>query len=89
MKTILKLFLIIALLVSTSGCVSYRVIQTARGDPNTQLGIYDRSLPHGDPHPTYYAFLLVSVPFDTATLPLQAIGYGLFALWLSQAGNMH
>lgn len=38
MKTILKLFLIVALLASMSGCMSHRVIQTARGDPNTQLG---------------------------------------------------
>lgn len=88
MKAIVKLFFIVALLASMSGCMSYRVIQTAKGDPNTQLGIHDPELPRGEPHPSYYGFLLVSVPFDAVTLPLQRIGYGLFALWLSQ-GKMH
>src|SRR5258705_13934800 len=59
-----------------------------KGDPNTQLGVYDQTLPHGEPHPSYYAFLLATVPFDAVTLPFQAIGYRLFSWWTPH-GEMH
>jgi hypothetical protein len=81
-KTILNLFLLV-MLISSSGCISRGLIQTARGKPTDDVFVVAAEAPDGKPHPEYYPFLIATVPLDAATLPFQAIGYGLMAIFMS------
>ena len=68
MKTIIGL-LLIALLVSTNGCMTNATIQGAEGH---HAGWSDAP-PASTPHPAYYALLPLTIPLDIATCPIQAI----------------
>ena len=94
-KTILNLLMILALVPGTSGCMSSALVRAARGHPNQSFGVSnrpasDQPLPDAEPepHPSYYAYLILTVPFDAVTLPFQAIGAGLFALFIAGQGHM-
>ena len=79
---ILNLFLLV-MLVSSSGCISRGLIRTAQGKPTDDPFVTATEAPDGKRHPEYYPFLLATVPLDAATLPFQAIGYGLMAWFMS------
>ena len=89
MKRILKCLFAATMLVTANGCASYAIVQKAKGNPNTSLLVNDPTAPLGEPHPSYYGFLLATVPFDAVTLPLQGIGIGLTALVFAGAKDMH
>ena len=67
MKTIVGL-LLIALLVSTNGCVTHATVERAKGHQ-----LYWSDAPDNTPHPAYYGFLPLTIPLDIATCPIQAI----------------
>ena len=65
MKTITSL-LLISLLVSSNGCMTYCTVKRAKGE---QIGWSDA--PDERRHPAYYCFVPLTVPFDIATSPIQ------------------
>ncbi len=67
MKTIIGL-LLIALLLSTNGCMTNATVQRAKGQQ-----LYWSDAPDNTPHPAYYAFLPLTIPLDIATCPIQGI----------------
>ena len=80
MKACIGSLLLIALLVSSNGCMTYNAVQHAKGeqpDVSLSLGGYEKA-PDGKPHPAYYAWLLLSIPADIATAPIQGIGLLVF-----------
>jgi hypothetical protein len=62
--------LLIALLISSSGCMTYSAIQEAKGKENTVTG-HDPE----KPHPACYALVPLTVPADIATSPVQLMVY--------------
>jgi len=93
MKTI-QFFLLLAILLGASGCISYTAVGKAKGRPNASLfqDVFDesnRTAPKSDPHPSYYALLPITVPLDAATLPFQAITLALGAFYVEGWKNMH
>src|ERR1700692_1245408 len=115
MKTIASL-LLIALLVSSNGCMTAATIKRGKGYTDEQVQplkgdtvflhgglsyVVQQKQPEGEnakkmpptalqpypppyraykPSPGCYPFLIVTVPLDAATFPLQAIGVG-FEYW--------
>ena len=83
MKIIISL-LLVALLVSSNGCMTSNTINHAQGHPEYDWwGAFDRSNDKdtpidSTPHPAYYGLLLFSVPADIVTSPFQ-FGYLLYA----------
>jgi len=73
MKTIGSL-LLIALLFSSNGCITYSSVQRAKGERNLVTGHHPR-----EPHPGYYALLPLTVPADIATSPFQLLVYVLLS----------
>jgi hypothetical protein len=77
MKTIAS-FLLIALLVSSNGCMTYYATQAAKGDtssalvPSGNLEVMDHKS-----HPGYYFLIPLTVPADIATSPFQLLYFGL------------
>ena len=69
MKTF-STILLFALLMSSSGCMTYSTVQRAKGEHNVITG-------HSatEPHPGYYALLPLAVPADIATSPIQLLLY--------------
>jgi len=80
----------LALLIVTSGCMTYSAIEDARGHPEsdlwawgpstegTNLWIRGTSIHLMNPQPRYYLLVPLTVPVDLATSPLQAayfLGY--------------
>ncbi len=57
--------------------------ENARKMPPEMLRPYQPPYYAYKPSPGGYAFLVVTVPFDAATLPFQAAGYGLFSLFIN------
>jgi hypothetical protein len=81
MKIITSL-LLIALLVSSNGCMTYDAIQHAKGQPAPYFAFGNDDVQKnidGKPHPAYYAWLPLSIPADIATAPIQGIGLLIFA----------
>ena len=88
MKTIVS-FLLIALLVSSNGCMSYSAVQDAKGhqDKTMWLGREPTSgASDNKSHPGYYFLLPLTIPGDIVTSPIQAIVFG-FA-YLQMAGGV-
>ena len=73
MKLILNL-LLIALLVSSNGCMTYSAIQDAKGHQDKTMWLW-REATSGDnkSRPAYYLLTPVTVPADIVTSPFQAI----------------
>jgi hypothetical protein len=65
MKMIMSL-LLIAILISSSSCITYCTIKRAKGE---QIGWSDA--PDERKHPAYYCFIPMTVPLDIATTPIQ------------------
>ena len=85
MKNIIYL-LLITLLISQSGCMTYDAVQRAKGKPYLS-GISYVSPPDDKPHPGYYALLPLTVPLDVATSPFQGIFFGFWYLVISGEGG--
>ena len=88
MKIIISL-LLITLLVSSNGCMSYSAVQDAKGHQDKTMWIW-RGQTSGDSdnksRPAYYLLLPVTIPADIVTSPIQAIVFG-FA-YLQMAGGV-
>ena len=67
MKTIYT-SLLLALLVSTNGCMTYSAVKRAKGEQNGVMG-----WPASEPQSGYYALVPLTVPADIATSPFQLI----------------
>jgi hypothetical protein len=63
---------LIAVLVTTSGCMTYSAVQRGKG----QLNVITGDNPD-EPRPAYYALLPLAVPLDIATSPIQLLIYAL------------
>jgi hypothetical protein len=80
-KTLIRLTLL-ALLISSNGCMTQSSIKYAEGHPEKAWmnNYFDNAAPPPDPkskpHISYYFLLPLSAPADIATSPLQLIGYG-------------
>jgi hypothetical protein len=62
--TAFGIFMLVGLLISTNGCLSYRAVQIANGRPvHTGFWALDR-VPDDKPHPEYYFLLPVTLPAD-------------------------
>ena len=66
----ISMFSLVALLLSSSGCMTYSTVQEARGKWNVVIGHQPDK-----PHPACYALVPVTVPLDVATSPIQLIYY--------------
>ena len=77
MKSISTLFLI-ALLVGSNGCMTYSTVQDAKGHPSKALWVGCANEKDTPPKPAYYGFLLLTVPADIVTSPIQGICYLVF-----------
>jgi len=77
MKTI-GILSLIALLVISNGCMTYSTVQDAKGHPDKALWIGCGNDKDTTPHPAYYAFLILTVPADVVTSPIQGICYLVF-----------
>jgi len=73
MRTV-SAILLFALLISSSGCMTYSSVQRAKGKPNVVTGHNPT-----EPHPGYYALLPLAVPADIATSPFQLLLYVLLS----------
>jgi hypothetical protein len=71
--------LLITLLLSTNGCLTYSTVQKAEGSP----GRFPADDPRSQPHGGYYALLPLTVPVDVATSPIQGI---LLLVFYAQGG---
>ena len=69
MKTITS-FLLLALLASSNGCMTYTAVQRAKGKDNVVTGHHPT-----EPQPGHYALLPLTVPADIVTSPIQLIVY--------------
>ena len=86
MKIIVRL-LLIALLVSTNGCMTYNVVQDAKGHPERAMWFHrsadketekqskarEERLEDTEPHPAYYAWIPLTVVGDIALSPIEII----------------
>ena len=84
MKRNTLITLICALLLSTAGCATQRVWETARGTDHQDGEIAS------DAKPAAYAFLPFAVALDVVTAPLQLpflIFYGLVGLSFARGGR--
>jgi len=63
-------FLLVALLASLSGCMTYSAVREARGKRNDVLDYTPRK-----PHPACYALIPISIPADIVTSPVQLAIY--------------
>jgi hypothetical protein len=71
---IAPLSLLIALLVSSNGCMTYSAVQDSRGNANATLwlhGVGEDGPDDGQWHPQYYLLLPLTVPGDLVTSPIQ------------------
>jgi hypothetical protein len=64
------MLLLEALLLSSSGCITYSAVQEAKGKENTITGNEPKKA-----HPACYALLPLTVPADIATSPVQLAIY--------------
>lgn len=77
MKAI-SILLLVALLLSTNGCMTYDAIEHTQGRP-CKLGYFsfgvgdEQKNIDGKPHPEYWALLPLSIPADIAFSPLEII----------------
>jgi len=79
-----RLIATLALLIVSSGCMTYSAIQDGLGYPEsdlwawgpstegTNLWISGTNIHPTNPHPSYYLLVPFTVPLDVATSPLQA-----------------
>jgi hypothetical protein len=74
MKTITS-FLLIALLITSNGCMTYTSVHRAEG--TKYWSINGPEITPSKPEPGYYALLPLTVPADIVTCPFQGIWYGL------------
>ena len=72
--------LLIALLVSLNGCLTYKTIGRAQGTATGSFFLPTKSVDANGvtvrlnkPHPAYYALLPLTIPVDIATSPVQGI----------------
>jgi len=84
MKTI-AVPLLIALLLTSNGCMTYTSVKRARGEPYWSLN--GSETPPSKPSPAYYALVPITVPLDLATCPFQGAWYGIDYLMLSGLGS--
>jgi hypothetical protein len=86
-----SLFLL-ALLVSSDGCMTNAAINHARGTSSRDYRSgSDESIHydiHSQPHPAYYALVPLTVPADIATSPFQ-VGYYLWYRYGRGPDTMH
>jgi hypothetical protein len=81
MKTV-AVFLLVALLIGSNGCMTYSAVQRAKGKPNRFTGHQpDQS------QPGYYALLPVTVAGDIVTSPVQLVGFGCLYLHVAITGD--
>ena len=66
----LGLILLVMLVLSSSGCMTYSSVQRANGKDNVVTGHHPT-----EPQAAYYALLPLSVPTDIATSPIQLVLY--------------
>jgi len=71
MKTF-RIILLLALLASTNGCMTYSTIKRAKGEQNPVMGS-----PAKEPQPGYYALVPLTVPADIVTSPFQLLFYAI------------
>jgi hypothetical protein len=72
-----RVLTLIGLLFSANGCLSYRAVQIAKGQPvHTGFWALDR-VPDDKPHPEYHFLLPVTLPADIVTSPFQLVWYGI------------
>jgi hypothetical protein len=62
--------LLVALLISSNGCMTYSAVQEGKGKWNVVTGHKP-----SEPHPACYALVPLTVPLDVATSPIQLIYY--------------
>ena len=66
----LACILLLALLLTSNGCMTYSTLKRATGAPNDWTGKGPT-----EPNPAYYALLPLTVPLDIITSPYQLLGY--------------
>jgi hypothetical protein len=74
MKTIGTL-LLVAILISSNGCVTYCTVQNAKGVPT---GATEPKPVKPEPHPAYYLLLPLTIPIDIVTSPIQGVFYLIY-----------
>jgi len=66
-----------ALCTLLSGCITYSTVQEAEGRPENAMWVWGHNQldPNSEskPQPAYYALMLLSVPADIATAPVQVV----------------
>ncbi len=73
MKTNISL-LLIALLVSSNGCMTYSAVQEANGRHDKAVRMGQSSYGHDDKsHPGYYFLMPLTIPGDVAFSPFEAV----------------
>jgi hypothetical protein len=72
--------LLISLIVSSNGCLTYNTVEHAQGTatgsfflPTKSVDVNGDTVHTGKPHPAYYAFLPLTIPTDIVTSPIQGI----------------
>jgi len=79
MKSLLSLFLV-TLLICCNGCFTSAVNNLAEGQGHE--GLIGGITREGPPQPAYYGLMVLSVPADIGTFPIQGLVYlTLGALW--------
>jgi hypothetical protein len=77
MKTILNL-LLLALLVSSNGCMTYSVAKEAQGRHDQASWMGNTYSEHDDKsHPAYYLLMQLTFPADVAISPIEGIWWYL------------
>ena len=79
---IISMFLLVVLLISSSGCMTYSAVQEAIGKDNSVTGHQPE-----EPHPGCFALLPLTVPADIATSPVQLIIYVALYLTVEITGD--
>jgi hypothetical protein len=78
--------LLVSLLVSSNGCMTYNTVQHAKGNQAGHIiavePVEDKP-GDGKSHPAYYALLALSIPADIVTAPIQ----GVVFLWNVGSGK--
>jgi hypothetical protein len=72
---IISSLLLIALLISSNGCMTYNITQDAKGhaEKTIWVGCLNGGPLDHKPHPAYYGWLPLTVPGDIVILPIEGI----------------
>jgi hypothetical protein len=74
MKQIIIGLLLIALLGSSNGCMTYSSIQDSKGRQDKAVWLWSDAYTHDDKsHPGYYFLLPLTIPADIAMSPFELI----------------